>query len=107
MVLGCYTLSCEQQKVLLLHVFQKNVSRHLLANFAKALSDLHEKVRECEVCHAMTDIDYPTCAICTDPKRDNTLLCVVEDYLDMLSIDRTGVFRGRYHVLGGVISPIQ
>jgi recombination protein RecR len=76
-------------------------------NFAKALLELHEKVTECQVCHGMTDRVQPICKICSDPKRDTHLLCVVEDYLDMLSIDRTGVFHGRYHVLGGVISPIQ
>lgn len=75
-------------------------------NFAKALIEIHEKVRECEVCHGMTDSDNPLCAICRDSRRDHHLLCVVEDYLDMLSIDRTGVYRGLYHVLGGVVSPI-
>ncbi len=76
-------------------------------NFAKALSDLHDKVSECEVCHGMTNAREPVCKICSDPKRDQHMLCVVEDYLDLLSIDRTGVYHGRYHVLGGVISPIQ
>lgn len=76
-------------------------------NFAKALSDIHEKVSECEVCHGMTDADMPICKVCTDLRRDQHVLCVVEDYLDMLSIDRTGVYHGRYHVLGGVVSPIQ
>ena len=78
-----------------------------VSNFARALSDLHEKVRECEVCHGMTDVEHPICPICSDERRDKKVLCVVEDYLDMLSIDRTGVFRGKYHVLGGVVSPIQ
>jgi recombination protein RecR len=76
-------------------------------NFARALSDLHERVRECEICHGMTDVEHPVCQICSDPRRDHHLLCVVEDYLDMLSIERTGVFRGGYHVLGWAISPIQ
>jgi recombination protein RecR len=76
-------------------------------NFAKALSELHETVTECSSCHAVTDMDTPICKICTDTKRDEHLLCVVEDYLDMLSIDRTWVFRGKYHILGWVISPIQ
>jgi recombination protein RecR len=58
-------------------------------NFAKALSELHETVTECSNCHAVTDMDTPICKICTDTKRDEHLLCVVEDYLDMLSIDRT------------------
>lgn len=75
-------------------------------NFAKALSDLHEKVRECDICHGMTDIEHPICSICADARREQSLLCVVEDYLDMLSIERTGVYRGRYHILGGVVSPI-
>jgi recombination protein RecR len=78
-----------------------------VSNFARALTDLHANVRECIVCHGMTDTEHPTCSICTDMRRDSTIICVVEDYLDMLSIDRTGVFRGTYHVLGWVISPIQ
>lgn len=76
-------------------------------NFAKALAELHEKVRECELCHGMTDIENPVCKTCSDTRRDDHVICVVEDYLDMLSIDRTGVYRGRYHVLGWAVSPIQ
>ena len=75
-------------------------------NFSKALADLHENVKECYTCHGMTDKMHPICSICTDTKRDTRLLCIVEDYLDMLSIERTGVYRGLYHVLGGVVSPI-
>lgn len=77
-----------------------------VSNFAKALADLHSKVHECELCHAMTDMDESLCSVCRDPKREQSTLCVVEDYLDMLSIERTGVYHGRYHVLGGTISPI-
>lgn len=75
-------------------------------NFAKALSDIHEKVTECPKCHGMMDMSLAECQICMDTRRDESLLCVVEDYLDMLSIERTGVYRGHYHVLGGVVSPI-
>jgi recombination protein RecR len=78
-----------------------------VSNFAKALSDLQEKVKECPSCHGMMDASDSVCCICADSKRDDGILCVVEDYLDMLSIERTGVYRGQYHVLGGVISPIQ
>ena len=60
-----------------------------VSNFSKALKDLHEKVCECEQCHGMTDIDFPLCKICSDTKRDKKMLCLVEDYLDMLSIERT------------------
>ena len=62
-------------------------------NFAKALADLHENIQECTTCHGMTDKAHPICSICTDTKRDTRLLCMVEDYLDMLSIERTGVYR--------------
>ena len=68
-------------------------------NFSRALAELHEKVTECTKCHGMTDTGEPICRICSDTKRDDEMLCVVEDYLDMLSIERTGVYRGRYHVL--------
>lgn len=82
-------------------------NRAYVQNFAKALADLHDKVTECEVCHGMTDMDMSVCKVCSDTRRDQHSLCVVEDYLDMLSIDRTGVYHGRYHVLGWVVSPIQ
>ena len=69
-------------------------------NFSKALADVHEQVTECSACHGMMDRSESICRICADMKRDSDILCVVEDYLDMLSIERTGVYRGRYHVLG-------
>jgi len=81
--------------------------RTYVKNFAKVLNELHDKVHECTVCHGMTDLSDQICILCTDPKRDQSVLCLVEDYLDLLSIERTGVYHGRYHVLGGVISPIQ
>ena len=56
-------------------------------------------VYECEQCHAMTDMSESLCSVCRDPRRDSATLCIVEDYLDMLSIERTGVYHGRYHVL--------
>ena len=77
-----------------------------VGNFAKALASLHEEIQECKQCHGMTDKTHELCSICRDEKRDKQLLCVVEDYLDMLSIERTGVYRGYYHVLWGVVSPI-
>lgn len=78
-----------------------------VTNFARALLDLHEKVHECPICHGMGDEKDVPCAICRDTKRNQQEICVVEDYLDLLSIERTGVFRWRYHVLGWAISPIQ
>lgn len=76
-------------------------------NFAKILNDLQDQIIECSHCHGMTDREHPTCKICDDSRRDKNVLCIVEDYLDMLSIDRVWIFKGRYHVLGGSISPIQ
>ena len=62
-------------------------------NFSQSLAEIQSTVRECEICHGMTDMDTPVCKICSDSKRDQDVLCVVEDYLDMLSIERTGVYR--------------
>jgi recombination protein RecR len=78
-----------------------------VANFSKALADVHATIKECQQCHGLTDLDSTICKICRDTRRDTRLLCVVEDYLDMLSIERTGVYRWLYHVLWGSISPIQ
>jgi recombination protein RecR len=78
-----------------------------VANFARSLGDLHRTITECSLCHGMTDMDHPICRVCSDDSRDHAILCIVEDYLDMLSIERTGVYRGLYHVLGGVVSPIS
>lgn len=78
-----------------------------VGNFAKTLAELHEKVDECTLCHGLTDKGEPLCHVCRDEKRDRHTVCVVEDYLDMLSIERTGVYRGLYHVLGGTVSPIS
>ncbi|PID84341.1 recombination protein RecR [Candidatus Gracilibacteria bacterium] len=86
-------------------LFQANTS--YVKNFAEALIDVHENLIECTNCHGMTDKENPICTICSDVKRDQNMICVVEDYLDMISIERTGVYRGQYHILGGSISPIQ
>lgn len=78
-----------------------------VGNFSEALWKLHKSLTACELCHGITDISEPICKICADKNRDFSELCVVEDYLDMISIERTGVYKGRYHILGGAISPIQ
>lgn len=75
-------------------------------NFSEALGKLHSSVQECSECHGLTDMGLNICKICADYSRDKNSICVVEDYLDMLSIERTGVYRGLYFVLGGAISPI-
>jgi len=72
---------------------------------AEALVALTERVRQCERCHNLTEA--PLCALCADPRRESTLLCVVEEASDIASIERAGEFRGRYHVLGGRLSPLD
>ncbi len=73
---------------------------------AEALVAVKEKVAYCSICCNITDIGVDPCAICSDSRRDPSRICVVEEPLDVLAIERTGEFRGRYHVLGGAISPI-
>jgi recombination protein RecR len=72
---------------------------------ARALVAVRDEVVFCERCVNISDA--PVCPICRDPGRDNGRLCVVEEPLDVLAIDRTGEYRGRYHVLHGAISPID
>ena len=71
---------------------------------AQVLKEVREKVRFCESCGNVSESDK--CSICSDQKRDEGLICVVEDSKDIAAIERTREFRGLYHVLGGAISPI-
>ena len=75
------------------------------ARLADAIRAVRERVRACSVCGTLTDED--PCAICADPRRDPALLCVVEEASDVAAIERTGGYRGRYHVLGGRLSPLE
>lgn len=77
----------------------------LLLPLSQAMSDVAESVKTCEVCGNL-DSRSP-CGICTDPKRDAGLICVVEDVADLWALERMGGFRGRYHVLGGVLSALD
>ena len=72
---------------------------------AEVLTEVKARVRFCTTCFNVSEDDQ--CRICRDPRRDQTVLCVVEEYKDVVAIERTKEFRGRYHVLGGAISPID
>jgi recombination protein RecR len=72
---------------------------------SKALTDLRQGVKFCSNCHNLSD--QPICEICSSPKRNKKLLCVVEDIRDVMAIENTGQFQGVYHVLGGIISPME
>jgi recombination protein RecR len=72
---------------------------------SQAIADVKERVRFCRECGNLTEDEV--CAICLDARRDRTIVCVVEQPVDLLSIERTAEFRGLYHVLGGALSPID
>jgi recombination protein RecR len=72
---------------------------------AEVLVEVKARVKFCSVCFNVSEADL--CRICSDPRRDQTVLCVVEEYKDVVAIERTREFKGRYHVLGGAISPID
>ncbi len=76
-----------------------------VARLARAIIEAKQKVRFCERCFNLADAEL--CSICSDAKRESTIVCVVEDSRDIAALERTGGFRGRYHVLLGLIDPLQ
>jgi recombination protein RecR len=74
-------------------------------SLSAALIDLKTKTRYCSICHNITETD--PCAICADASRDATQVVVVEEPLDVLAVERTGAYQGRYHVLHGALSPVD
>ncbi len=88
---------------LALHILQQPVEEaHQLA---RNIVDLKKRLRLCSCCHGLSDDGM--CRICSDPSRDKGLICVVEQPGDMASIEKSGAFKGRYHILGGVLSPMD
>ena len=90
----------------------QRIAFHLLAadpadvrRLASALTEVKEKVRFCSICGNVSEQEQ--CRVCRDPRRDLTVICVVEESKDVVAIEKTREFRGRYHVLGGAISPIE
>ena len=73
--------------------------------FGQAIINLRNEVNYCKICHNICDSEI--CAICSDPRRDQSLVCVVENIRDVMAIENTGQFHGIYHVLGGIISPMD
>jgi len=76
-------------------------------NLSTALADLKAKTAFCQECFNITEAGREKCEICESYRRDGTLICVVEEALDVLALERTGGFQGKYHVLQGVLSPIE
>jgi len=73
--------------------------------FGESIIRLHREIRYCSVCHNISDTGI--CAICSDEKRDRSVVCVVENIQDVMAIENTRQYRGVYHVLGGIISPVD
>ncbi len=85
------------------HILQRPTEEALA--LAAALAEVKERVRFCRECGNLTEEEV--CAICTDARRDHTIICVVEQPVDVISLERTAEFRGLYHVLGGALSPLD
>ncbi len=82
-----------------------NVPKEDALALAGAISTAKERVRFCETCHNLAESER--CSICADPRRDATTVCVVEEPRDIIAVEKTGGFHGRYHVLGGAINPME
>ena len=85
------------------HLLKADTS--IVYRLSDSLKDVKNKVRSCSSCGGITEEE--TCVICNDPKRDNNQLCIVEDAPDIYVFERTNIFKGTYHVLGGALSPLD
>ena len=88
---------------LVLHLLRQDTDD--VEQLASALTTMKREVKRCNVCHNISDQDV--CPICSDPRRDRSTVCVVENIQDVMAIENTQQFHGLYHVLGGVISPMD
>ncbi|MBR6758692.1 MAG: recombination protein RecR [Bacteroidaceae bacterium] len=88
---------------LVLHLLRQETSE--VDNFGQAIMRLRHDIRYCHVCHNISDTD--TCALCADTTRDATTVCVVENVREVMAVEATSQYHGLYHVLGGVISPMD
>lgn len=88
---------------LVLHLLKQ--PKEQTQNLSSALLQMREGIQFCRECHNISDV--AVCEICSNPSRDKSVICVVEDIRDVMALENTGIFRGLYHVLGGKISPID
>lgn len=88
---------------LVLHLLREPVAD--VEEFARSVEDMRRDVKFCRVCHNISDTDV--CPICADPRRDAATICVVENVQDVMAVENTQQYRGLYHVLGGIISPMD
>jgi len=97
------TIGKKTARRLAFHLLRQSTSD--VEHFATAIVEMRARVRECSVCQTFTDVEV--CGICSSEKRLGTMICVVEQPSDVMAIERTGDFRGRYHVLHGALSPLD
>jgi recombination protein RecR len=88
---------------LVLHLLKQDAED--VESFGNAMIELKRKIHHCNICQNISDTE--TCQICANPRRDRNLVCVVENIRDVMSIENTNQYNGLYHVLGGIISPID
>ncbi len=88
---------------LVLHLMRQE--KDVVESFADAIVKMRNNIKNCKHCHNLSDTEI--CNICSDTRRDGHVVCVVESIRDIMAIEDTGQFRGKYHVLGGVINPIE
>lgn len=87
--------------------FLLHTNKNYIDDFKINLWNIKEKIGQCSLCHSITDAWKQKCSICENEKRDKTKICIVEEYLDMLTIEQAGGYNGVYHILWGAISPIN
>ena len=88
---------------LVLHMLRQD--NEFMDEFTGALTQMRREIKHCRVCHNISDTDV--CTICSDCRRDPSIVCVVENVQDVMAVENTQQFHGLYHVLGGVISPMD
>ncbi len=88
---------------LVLHLLRQE--EPFVENFGNSIIKLRKEIKYCHICHNISDSE--TCTLCSDPNRDDSIVCVVENIKEVMVIENTRQFKGRYHVLGGVISPMD
>ena len=94
-----------QKTALRLALFLLRQDKDKVERFARTISDMRQEIKRCKVCHNISDTDV--CPICADKRRDGTTVCVVENVQDVIAIENNQQYNGLYHVLGGVISPMD
>ena len=96
-------MKCHNCRVLVLHLLKQ--SKDQTSYLADALQNFRNDIKLCNSCHNISDVEV--CEICSNPNRNEEIICVVEDIRDVMAIENTAQFKGLYHVLGGKISPIE